>query len=110
MSIEETTTVDSVTIENATGNALLTISDHLPWTSEEGRHLELLQEKINAYLRFIESGELVTKLPEAEGRQVIINLIGKFPLSEPGKLFVERAANAIKSAGFELRVTLMQPH
>jgi hypothetical protein len=110
MSIEETTTVDFVTIENATGNALLTISDHLPWATEEGRHLELLQEKINAYLRFIESGELVTKLPEARGRHLVINLVGEFPLSEQGMLFVERAAGAIKSAGFEFRFTLMQPH
>ncbi|WP_407059149.1 DUF6572 domain-containing protein [Ralstonia syzygii subsp. celebesensis] len=34
--------------------------------SEE--HLLLLQEKINCYLRFIESGEIYNSFPSAEGR------------------------------------------
>ena len=58
MSIEQTNTVDFVSIDEISGDALLTISDHLAWDENEGAHLELLQNKLNAYLRFIESGEL----------------------------------------------------
>ena len=45
MSIEQPDTVDFVSIDDETGRALLTISDHLRWDTEEGTHLLLLQEK-----------------------------------------------------------------
>ena len=110
MSIEQTNVVDLVTIEGGTGNVLLTVSDHLPWETDEGNHLLLLQEKMNAYLRFIESGELVRKYPEAEGSSAVINVVGKFPLSAQAQLFLQQAAEMIQGAGHELRFTLMQPH
>jgi hypothetical protein len=109
MSIEQSNVVDLVTIERGTGNVLLTISDHLPWETDEGNHLLLLQEKVNAYLRFIESGELVRKYPEAEGSPVI-NVVGKFPLSAQAQLFLQQATKIIEGARHELRFTLMQPH
>jgi len=35
------------------------ISDHIPWKSDEIKaHLEVLQDKINDYLEFIESGQI----------------------------------------------------
>ena len=58
MSIDQADTIDFVTIEKASGDVLLTISDHLDWDQAEGAHLVLLQNKLNAYLRFIETEKL----------------------------------------------------
>ena len=52
MSIEQSDVIDFVSIDQ-NDNLVLTISDHLA-RDEELRHLFLLQEKINAYLRFLE--------------------------------------------------------
>ncbi|MCQ0034719.1 hypothetical protein GAS18_11300 [Burkholderia glumae] len=60
-------------------------------------------EKLNAYLRFIESGEVAKKFPEAKGRNVVINVVGQFPLSEKAKLLFEKATAAIQAAGFTLK-------
>jgi len=105
MAIDQTDTVDFVSVDGATGDLLLTISDHLAW-EEEDAHLVLLQSKLNAYLRFIESGELFVKYPVAAGRNVVINLVSLFPLSQKATLFLERAKGAVQAAGFRLTFSL----
>lgn len=103
MSVDQSGTIDIIGIDEASGDVWLTISDHLPWSENEGGHLILLQEKINAYLRFVESGEVYKKIPSARGRPVVINLVGKFPLSEKAEVFISRARAAVEIAGFKLR-------
>jgi len=110
MSIEQTDTIDFVNIDKGSGDVLLTISDHLDWDQTEGQHLMLLQGKLNAYLRFIESGELYQKYPEASERPVIIQIVSKFPMSQKAEIFFERASGAIDEAGFKLRFKLFHPN
>ncbi|HGG9734529.1 TPA: DUF6572 domain-containing protein, partial [Neisseria meningitidis] len=60
MSILEENVIDSASIEN--GILILTISDHLKWDNE---HLFLLQEKINSYIQYIESGQIFEDFGES---------------------------------------------
>jgi hypothetical protein len=103
MSIEQADKIDFVNIEDRTGDVLLSISDHLSWDEDEGQHLVLLQTKLNTYLAFIEGGQMYRQIPETAGRRVIINLVGKFPLSEEATKFFRLASQAIRDAGFSLR-------
>ena len=109
MSIDQTDAIDLATIDKASGDLWLTISDHLSWENEDN-HLFLLQNKLNAYLRFIESGEVFKKVPDAKGRSVVINLVGKFPLSQKANSFFEKARAAIEDSGFRLQFSLMRPN
>lgn len=106
MSIEQVNKIDFIGIENNTSNAILTISDHMNW-EDKRKHLELLQEKINSYLRFIESGEIYDAYPKAKGQNIIISIIAKHELPIEGKQFLDLATNAIKNAGFELLFKLL---
>jgi hypothetical protein len=63
MSIEREDTIDFATIDKDSGDLWLSISDHLPWDENDDQHLALLQGKLNAYLRFLESGEVFKKVP-----------------------------------------------
>jgi len=110
MSIDQTDRVDFISVDKASGDVWLTVSDHLPWDEDEGTHLVLLQDKLNAYLAFIESGEIFETYPKAKGRRIVINVIGKFPLSHQAHRFFGRAQGAIEDAGFELQFSLMQPN
>lgn len=110
MPIEQSDEIDFATIDSASGELWLTISDHLPWGEAEGDHLILLQNKLNAYLRFVESGEVLKKVPESKGRRVVINLVGKFPLSQNAKVFFQRAQNAIERAGLRLQFSVVHPN
>jgi hypothetical protein len=108
MTIEQRDKIDFVTITKA-GEVLLSISDHLPW-DDQRQHLYMLQEKLNAYLRFVESGELREKFPEAAGMPIVFNVVANFELPEAARAFIASTRKVIIEAGFELRVNLMRPN
>lgn len=56
MSVKNPWIIDAISI-NQNADAVLTISDHLLWGARN-EHLVILQNKINVYLGFIESGEI----------------------------------------------------
>jgi len=89
MTVEDVDKIDFVTGERQTGDMILTISDHLDWDENEGEHLLVLQKKLNTYLEFIESGRIYAKVPQAVGRKIVIQVMGKFPLSEEARKFFE---------------------
>jgi len=107
MSIEDTDKVDFVTIEYATGNVRLTIFDHLDWQQDEGGHLLLLQEKINTYLQFVESGEMHSTLPATVGRNVIIGVDAKYPLTGEATVFFRKARPIVEGVGLSLEFGLL---
>jgi hypothetical protein len=103
MAIEKANVVDAVGIQTATGTVVLTIADYLDWESSEEEHLQMLQDKINAYLRFIESGELVEKYQDAAGRSPVISLVGRCEPSAAALRFLAAARQTIEAAGFGFR-------
>ncbi len=44
------------------------------------------------------------------GRKIVINIFGKFPLSEQATRFLQLASEASERAGFRLRFELKQPN
>jgi hypothetical protein len=111
MSISETNVVDVVGVDPEKKIVRLAISDHLGWndSEEEKEHLWLLQEKINAYLRFIEGGELYQNHPDAMDAKCEIELVTKYPLSVAGVRFFEQARSIVQAAGFELLYRVFTP-
>ncbi len=102
MSIEQSDVVDIFGIDKVTGAVTLAISDHLDW-SDESQHLHLLQEKLNAYFEFIESGELINSCPVAIGRRVEIRVFAKYDLPEAGRVFLADAGGILGNSGVALK-------
>ncbi len=96
MSIEDSSVVDGMGTEVATGTTVLTISDHLDWTDEK-RHLQAIQEKLNAYLDFVDSGQLFERRPEARETSIRIDIIAQHAAPETVGWFFERAEQAAAS-------------
>jgi len=99
MSVSDTRVVDILSTDEVTGESVLTISDHLEWDDPE--HLLTLQEKLNTYLAFIESGEIEEQIPNALAGKIRIDLVA---LNEPTMKAVEfllQAQAVIREAGFE---------
>ena len=105
MSVENTEVVDAIGVQKGTGSVALTISDHLDWRDLHG-HLRTLQDKLNRYLAFIESGELLESYPDAKGRAVRIDVYFQHEPSREAGEFLAKAATKIRQAGmsFEWRV------
>ncbi len=100
MSVESTNIIDLVGIDRTTGQCVLTVSDHLQWSRE---HFGALQEKLNAYLRYIESGEVYASYPESKAREFVIELALLHRPNEMASAFLERVRAVITSAGVGFR-------
>jgi len=105
MSIEQEKVVDFVGLQTSTGRVHLSITDHLSWDEFTNEHLMMLQKKINSYLAFIESGELLKKFPKYTGKPIVIEVIGKYKPNVEAGGFYRRAIEVVANAGFELRFT-----
>jgi hypothetical protein len=101
VSVDEPDVVDIIST-NKSGYVVLTISDHLDWSNSE-QHQTILQAKLNKYLAFVESGELLTRYSDATGRPVAINVVFKYRPDQSGWNFLAKAKAVIDSAGFTLR-------
>ena len=97
MPVDNLETIDIVSSDDE-GNTVLIVSDHLEW--DDASHLLTLQKKLNLYLRFIESGEVFEKYPDARGKKVIIEVVTLFEPDAIGTEFLRRAGAIIEGAGF----------
>lgn len=73
MSVTETNKVDSIGISADKKTLALLLTDHLNWENEH-EHLLLLQEKINAYITFVESKQYTSIYPDYTFEQFVIEL------------------------------------
>ena len=102
MTVEQLDVVDIISTDTKTGHVVLAISDHLDW-SDSIQHQVTLQAKFNKYLAFIESGEILTRYPDARNRPVAIKVWFRCTPDEEGHRFLARAREVIEAAGFSLR-------
>lgn len=103
MSVDQTNVIDAIGVDSATGEVVLTIADHLEWTESDNDHLLLLQEKLNTYLSFIESGEMLETYPDAKGRAVLIDIVCKYPMSQQAQGFYNQVGRIVEGAGMKFR-------
>jgi hypothetical protein len=97
MSIEQTLQIDAVSIDYAGGDCTLTIVDHLEW---DDPHLALLQEKVNRYLQFVESGEVYVLYPGATACDFKIKVSAIYAPTPAATKFLQQVEEVLESAGF----------
>ncbi len=105
MAIDDPKIIDIIGLEDATDEVVLTISDHLDW-DDTREHQQLLQDKLNKYLAFIESGELYEKYPKAKGRRPRIDVVFKYKPDIEGFSFLSKVKPIIENAGYGFRFEL----
>ena len=88
MSILETDKIDAMGISKDGKGLRLMLSDHLDWENE-AEHLNLLHDKINAYLSFIESNQYAQTYPDESFEYYIIDVGFKYEASENCLKFVQ---------------------
>ena len=108
MSVIQSEKIDFVGKSKDNTKLSLVISDHLDWSDPKNEHLGILQNKLNDYLAFIESGELFEKYPIAKGKKIVIQIVAKYSLTDVAKQFYDKATSLIKNAGFTLEFKLSE--
>jgi hypothetical protein len=106
MSIDHANVIDFLVNDKRTNRAILAISDHLDWKHDEKEHVRLLQDKLNHYIWFIESGKLVETMPELQGLPIVILVWAKYRLSAYANQFYAFAKVRVSELGVSLEFDL----
>lgn len=97
MSVEDRDKIDIVA-RGKDGRVRLIITDHLDWGDAE--HLFALQEKLNTYLAFIETGQIEDHAPK--GARIEIHIVAKHEPDQLGREFLMKAGEFTGRAGYPL--------
>ncbi|MEO6776813.1 MAG: DUF6572 domain-containing protein [Kofleriaceae bacterium] len=107
MTVAQLQVVDWFGIEKDKGSIGLTVIDDLDWNDEQN-HVLLLQEKLNTYLAFIESGDVFTRLKSEfgvevkSGTKINLSILAKFDIPSQGVEFLRHASHIFGSLGVSL--------
>lgn len=104
MSVEQTNKIDIITIA-PDQRVRLTVSDHLAWDEED--HLELLQDKLNSYLDYIESGQLFESYPETIGKQPVIAIYMQYEPNAEAVDFFNQCKEIINNENIDFEWSML---
>src|SRR5262249_15805465 len=107
MAVDQPKVIDIVSKDDESG-FVLTICDHLDWNNTR-EHLTILQDKINTYLAFLESGEINEKYPDAKGHSIQIEVMFNYRPSPEAHSFLVKVRSIIEDAGFTFRFDRLLP-
>jgi hypothetical protein len=78
LNIEKTDTIDSLAYEQDTFSLILLLTDGMDW-SDMMRHLWLLQEKLNTYIWYIDSGQYEEKYSNVKRIELRVSFLFEEP-------------------------------
>lgn len=111
MSILDTDKIDTIATKPDSNVVKLVIADHLDWVDAD-EHCVLLQEKINTYIEFVESGQLKrTKQPPIpENEKIVITLAALCRPSPAGMEFLSKVKVFLAeiNLAFEIEIRPME--
>jgi hypothetical protein len=105
MGLDNPTIIDAMGFDVTSGDVILTILDSWDW-DDEATHIQALKEKLKAYLGFIESGEILDIRPEAAAKELVIEIVGRFQLTDTAKRFLE----SVSPIAAEVETTIRFKH
>ena len=107
MSLEQAEVVDLVA-ESPSGEIALIMSDTGAWDGSPERILQL-QNKLNTYYAFVESGELSERYPRTRGRPIRFQLDTLEPLDPTTRALADEAARSLAEEGIHFVVEQYEP-
>ena len=108
MSVLETDLIDYIYLDDENDTPVLVVSDPLTWRPpEDQRHLDMLREKLNAQITFVETGQIRSVWPAYDGRPVRVEVIARCPLAGVAHDFYGVARKVMNEANMELRFQLL---
>lgn len=110
MAIDDVNIVDGLAVDAKKGTLYLLLTDHLPWEGEETLaerdHLLLLQEKINAYVSFIEGEQYKSNYPNVIIKTVIIEIHFQYEISENCQHFLQAVQGQLEQYAIQIQAQI----
>lgn len=103
MSVLDYDKIDAIA-EDKDQNVVLLLADHLDW-EREYEHLKILQNKVNAYIQFVESGQIWEIRPKCKGNKVIFDIRFKHSVTTNCLKLINNITEVVKPLNIELCIT-----
>lgn len=110
MAIDNPNAVDGMAIDKERNALVLLLTDHLAWEGEDAiselDHLKLLQDKINAYISFLESGQFKENYPDEEFAMAVIETHFNYAITENCKKFLNAVQDQVGQSGIKIEALI----
>ncbi len=104
MTVLDKEIVDSIGYRDDEKYAYLIIYDHLEWDKElEEEHFQILQDKLNSYFVFIQTGQVQEQFPQKEIRKYVVLICFLYPPTKNAKDFLRAAQKTAKKLNTMIR-------
>ena len=101
MSVVDDKVIDGIALADDKNGIILLITDHLDWR-DEYRHLLILQEKINAYISFLEEKQYENIYKRENIRYGIIEIHFLYSLTVNAESFLQSVQNQVAGLGIKI--------
>lgn len=110
MAIDDPNVIDGMALNKENNALVLLLTDHLSWDGEnalsEFDHLNLLQDKINAYISYLESGKYEETYSTEQIAFAIIEIHFKYTITENCEKFLNEVQNQIGQFGIKIEAVI----
>jgi hypothetical protein len=108
MSVLETDLIDYIYLDDENDTPVLVVTDPLTWRPPgDQSHLDMLRDKLNAQIAFIETGQIKAVWPSFDGRPVRVEVVAHCPLTAMASDFYDLARQVMTKANMELCFQLL---
>ena len=104
MTVLDKDVVDDIGYRDEEKAAYLITYDHLMWHEDvEEEHFKILQDKLNAYFIFIQTGQVDEQFPQKEIKEYVILICFLYPPTKYAKVFLRAAQKTAKKLNTKIR-------
>lgn len=112
MAIDNPKTIDGMAIDRERNALVLLLTDHLAWEGSEApselEHLKLLQDKINAYISFLESGQFKESYPGEDFAMAAIQAHFKHNITDSCEKFLNAVQDQVGQLGVKIEAVIAE--
>ena len=105
MAVDNVRLIDAIANDKENACLVLLITDHLNWDNEF-EHLKILQDKINAYVAFIESEQYDEIYPNADFKMAMIEIHFKYDITDNCQKFLQVAQDQLGQIGIKIKAQI----
>lgn len=105
MAVDNASQIDAIANDKENACLVLLITDHLNWDNEF-EHLKILQDKINAYVAFIESEQYDEIYPNADFKMAMIEIHFKYDITDNCQKFLQVVQDQLGRIGIKIKAQI----
>ncbi|SPB14936.1 hypothetical protein NOV72_02167 [Caballeronia novacaledonica] len=103
MSLRDVDAIDYIGVNILFKRVSVGLFDDLDWRDEK-EHQDLLTKKIDRYIRYIRSGQLLLNYPKVRGYEIVFEYVATHPMTPAAVEFCKSRERVLTEAGYKAHI------